>query len=409
MNKPTTLYEQQPQLKIELIGWMVRICRSLELTKTQRERIEGCYHAVGNWLAEGEHPLLEGAKIYSQGSIRLRTTVKPIGQDEFDIDLIIYLPKAIQGISRGLVLQVIRDRLNEHETYKQLLDELKRGFRIDYVGNYHLDITPAIDYYTYPPFGHPVQVPDRDEEWKSSNPKGFAEAFEETAKRQPRYTALFRETFDSITMSQVEHLPDENRLKTPLQQITQLVKRNRDVWGISTKDKHLAEYKPISILLTTLLMHSYSYCTQDQFVYDSELDFLLKVIEYMPDFITKEHDGYHVDNPTVQGENFAGKWNKPVKGEFYREAFFTWHHDFMTDLNLLAEAVGEDVFQQQLKVLFGERPVNDAAKTVRAKVTQQRVDRNIRVSPNGLLLAGGASLSSSAHATVRPNNFWGRN
>lgn len=60
MHKPKTLHEQQPQFKIELVGWMVRICHSLELTQTQRQRIETCYHAVGNWLAEGTHYLLKG-------------------------------------------------------------------------------------------------------------------------------------------------------------------------------------------------------------------------------------------------------------------------------------------------------------------------------------------------------------
>lgn len=410
MNKPKMLHEQEPQFKIELVGWMVRICHALELTKTQRQRIEVCYHAVGSWLADGEHPLLLGATIYAQGSIRLRTTVKPIGQDEFDIDLIIHLPEAAEGISREVVLQVIRDRLNEHETYKQLLGELKRGFRINYAGDYHLDITPAIDFNTYPLFGHPVLVPDRDEEWKSSNPKGFADAFEKASERMPQYTALCREAyaFDSITLNKVEGLPDENRLKAPLQQITQLVKRNRDVWALGDRGKRLAQYKPISILLTTLLMHSYSYCTQDQFAYDSELDFLLNVIEFMPKFITHGHDRYHVDNPTVQGENFAEKWNRFEDGQFYREAFFTWHSDFMADLNKLAEVAGEDQFQQQLKMLFGERPVDAAASAIRMKVNQQRVNRNIRISPGGLLLAGGAGLSAATHATVRPNNFWGR-
>lgn len=408
MQTPKMLYEQSPQFKIEVIGWMVQICRSLELAESQREQIETCYQAVGNWLSDGEHPLLEGATVYPQGSVRLRTTVKPIGQDEFDIDLIIYLPKAQYGISRETVVEVIRNRLSEHKTYKALLKELKRGFRIDYAGDYHLDITPAIDHYVHLSCGHPVQVPDREEAWKASNPKGLATVFEEASKQLPHYTVSFKETFDSIALSKVEDLPDENRLKAPLQQITQLVKRNRDIWGMSDNTKKLAEYKPISVLLTTLLMHSYSYCAQAQFVYDSELDFLLKVIESMPTFIISEYDGYHVDNPTVQGENFAEKWNKPDTGQLYAKAFYTWHDDFLRDLNKLAEVSGEDEFQQQLQFLFGERPVTEASVTFRKKVNHHRVNRNIRVGSSGLLLTGGAALSTMTQATVRPNNFWGR-
>lgn len=409
ISSTTTLREKKLEFKSELVGWMARICHALELTQAQRQRIETCYNAVGNWLADGTHSLLKGATIYPQGSIRLRTTVKPIGSDEFDVDLIIFLPNADQGVRRDIVLQVIKDRLNEHETYKQLLIDLKRGFRINYIGDYHLDITPAIDYQTYPSYGHPVLVPDRDEEWKSSNPKGMASLFEEASKQQPRYISLCRETFDSATMSQIESLPDESRLKTPLQQITQLTKRNRDVWAISDQGKRLAEYKPISVLLTTLLMHSYTFCTQEKFSYNSELDFLLNVIEKMPSFITHGVDGYHVDNPTVQGENFAEKWNKSGSGQHYVKAFFTWHSDFLLNLNRLADVVGEDEFQKQLKALFGERPVNDAANAIRLNVNQHRVNRNIKVNPSGLLLAGGAGLSTVAHAVVRPNNFWGRN
>lgn len=38
---------------------------------------------------------------------------------------------------------------------------------------------------------------------------------------------------------------------------------------------------------------------------------MIKIIAYMPQFISRNQEGYAVLNPKDVGENFAEKWNRP--------------------------------------------------------------------------------------------------
>jgi len=65
------------------------ICVGLQLTDTQHEEAKSRNDAVGKWLAaDGSELASYRPNIYPQGSVRLRTTVKPRGQDEYDVDLV---------------------------------------------------------------------------------------------------------------------------------------------------------------------------------------------------------------------------------------------------------------------------------------------------------------------------------
>ena len=60
--------------------------RELDLTPTQHSRAVEHYEAVGKYLDSG--PLsVYSPMIFAQGSIAIGTATKPIGRDEFDIDL----------------------------------------------------------------------------------------------------------------------------------------------------------------------------------------------------------------------------------------------------------------------------------------------------------------------------------
>lgn len=89
----------------------------------------------------GDDPILVGAEIYSQGSVRLNTTVKPKGSEQYDVDLLCYLPNASVASGWAEVLEAVRARLASHGTYSEMLTPLPRGHRIMYAGEYHLDIT----------------------------------------------------------------------------------------------------------------------------------------------------------------------------------------------------------------------------------------------------------------------------
>ena len=108
----------------------------LDLSASDLEKIESAYKGVGTYLASCEHPLLRDAQIYPQGSVRLRTTVKPLSKEEFDVDLILFLPHAKHS-TRDVINDVVWRHLKDSKIYSPLAEKLPRGFRIDYAGNYH--------------------------------------------------------------------------------------------------------------------------------------------------------------------------------------------------------------------------------------------------------------------------------
>ena len=62
-------------------------CQSLEISSSQNELARKRYGAVGDWLSRADDPLLATIAIQLQGSVAIGTTVKPIGTNEYDVDL----------------------------------------------------------------------------------------------------------------------------------------------------------------------------------------------------------------------------------------------------------------------------------------------------------------------------------
>ena len=184
------------------------IVQSLDLTATQLKKIEEAYRGVGTYLANSDNPLLKDAEIYPQGSIRLRTAVKPLKSDEFDIDLILYLPNA-NGASKDQIMNAVREHLMDNATYKPMLSELPRGFRINYAGEYHLDITPGKDYLEFIRPGQPLWVPDKREQFKETNSKGLADWFDANSSKTPKFMQT-QQFLDAKANRSLEDIPDQN-------------------------------------------------------------------------------------------------------------------------------------------------------------------------------------------------------
>jgi hypothetical protein len=76
----------------QLVGVIETVCESLELSPSQFEVAKSRYEGVGDWLDQSGDPLLASITIGLQGSVALRTTVKPIGVNEHDVDLVAHVP-----------------------------------------------------------------------------------------------------------------------------------------------------------------------------------------------------------------------------------------------------------------------------------------------------------------------------
>ena len=369
-----------------------RLGQKIDLPQTSYERAEQSYNAVAEWLTASDDRRLAHAIISPHGSIRLHTAIRHRLGKEFDVDLICLLPTVTPDTPPSVVKLLIGARLFAHQRYAHIVVEKNRCWQIQYEGDFHLDVTPAI--YNPGCRNGGLLVPDKEGRcWKPTQPFGYAERFEARARLQGRFRfAKLAESRDA--KAGIEPMPDQLVLKGVLRRGVQFVKWNRDVY-FSTRDAVVA---PISVVQTTLLAWSYERAVGAA-MYDDELELLLESVRGMPDFIQMRSDGYWIPNETTEGENFAEKWNShPGRAD----AFFAWHSQAVGTIEKAVELDGEDELAKHLSEGFGRTVVDAAFNDMNAKVNVAR--------QAGRLGVGGAGLITgvSAAAATKPHTFYGR-
>lgn len=182
-----------------------------------------------------------------------------------------------------------------------------------------------------------------DTEWLRSNPKGYAEWFKERMKVRLKAQ---RELFAESTRTKIEDVPD-NKIKTPLQQTIQILKRHRDI--MFTDDQ---EDKPISIIITTLAAHAYNN-------EEDLLDAMINIVNNMPEHILVKGGVSWVSNPVNPLENFADKWQEHSQRE---RKFRQWLQQVRLDLGNALKKGDIRAIAEILKPSFGEKAVNEVMK-----------------------------------------------
>lgn len=385
-----------------LIGALERMCATLEISPSQVALAKERYDGVGEWLAGSDDPLLKLMGIFLQGSTAIGTTVKPIGSNEHDVDLVAHAPGLGDWVEPVALKKAIGDRLKINGHYKPLLVEMARCWRLVYANEFHLDITPSIPNRSCNMGGE--LVPDRAlKMWKPSNPKGYKALFLERVKLAPRFQVTKSLHTQDSARADIEPYPDQARFKGLLQRVVQILKRHRDVFvSVNEVDQSLS---PISVLVTTLASQSYEYCVRT-FTYDTELDLLFDVIRHMPDFIeARTGNGqthWFVWNETTKGENFAEKWNADPKRA---EVFFTWHARALSDISRLKDAEGLDGLKRHLGDAFGSGPAKAVVDAITNDISASRRAGTLGVAPRVGLVTGVAAATATP---VRANTFFGR-
>ena len=378
-----------PSSRIEWLDrHLERICVLSELTATQYRNAEEKYKAVGAWLAVPGSALapFEPA-IYPQGSMLLGTTVRPYNdRHEYDLDLVCQLHGC--GDQPPLfVYEWVHGRMATNQTYREILERLKRCLRLNYEGAFHLDILPAC-----PNVGlgnGAILVPDRKLEcWKDSNPKGFADWF----FRQ----CVIRDIVAECELkASVEPLPTAipSEYKYPLQRIVQLMKRHRDIFFMGGRD--IAR----SVILTTLAGEFYQGQRSLSLALDAVLDGIHVAMEKCPSVP-------RIENPVHRGENFADTWDQDKYDKFR-----AYIHHFR---NTLKRALNPDLAEQRkgLEALSGPIGKLFGGERVREAINLEAKDLNARRN-NGALGITQAGLLSTIVASpkvvaVTRNQFYGR-
>jgi len=390
----TLAYDRDVRRKTEAWGFLDRVCQEIEPTDTQQGRAKRTYETVGDFLSEDVR--LAHALIYAQGSAALGTMVKPIAGNEIDVDLICRAAGYGQDLPPARLKAMVGDRLKADSYYRTILQEMPRCWRLNYAGDFHLDITPSI---LNPQCANGGElVPDRRLQcYKPSNPIGYRELFARRAALTVRTRVA--KAFDSAARADVQSYPTFGSTKGVLRRIVQLLKAHRDR-QFQRRDPCLA---PLSIIITTLAMRAYECCVQ-MFEYDNELDLLCDTIHMMPVFIERVmREGevvFVIANETTKGENFAEKW---IGAPERASAFYAWQERALADFEAFRDAAGMDLLQKSLADAIGEEPVRRVTReAVEATSAARRAGRLGVTATTGLGLAGATSTS------VRANTFFGR-
>ncbi len=355
----------------------------LEITDSQYEAAERSYKSVGDWLNRpGSNLAAFDPNVYVQGSFRLGTAIRPLGDDdEYDVDAVCELKRfSKQDGSQAKLKELLGRDLHAYASARNMLkpvEERRRCWTLHYAdeAQFHLDVVPAVPNAAQQralleAWGLPTkltetaisitdkthpQLRNLSNDWPRSNPKGYAEWF------RSRMASVFERRKRIIALNEraeVERIPDY-RVRTPLHSAIKLLKRHRDI--MFSGDMTDA---PISIVLTTLAADSY----QGEETTSAALD---RILTDMPRYIF-EHNGVTiVANPSDPLENFADKW-----AEFSerKTAFFEWLDRARKDFAAAAHAYDRPAIASTLAASMGtaltERALNRrGSKSILGSVT----------------------------------------
>jgi len=382
------------------VGILERLCAVIEPTDTQKDNAKDKYETVGSWLADAPQYLFSVARISPQGSFALGTATKPLNGLEYDVDLLCRFTAFAGGLGPADLKRLLGDRLREHGVYRFILQEMPRCWRLNFEGEFHMDITPSIPNAACGNGGE--LVPDRKlRAWKPTNPSGYLKLFEKRAALTP-VMRLQKALAAMDSRGAVDPFPKHVGFKGILRRIVQLLKRHRDIY-FETVDESL---RPISVILTTLAARAYEFSV-GKYVFDSEFDVMLAVVRAMPYYI-EHHTQYgkpqwYIDNETTEGENFAEKWNlHPERAA----AFFEWHRQILADVEHLATLEGSDQVTKSLAQAFGNQPVNQVVAAMAEEVNTARQHRMLSVAPQIGIVTGASAVPRAT--PVRSNTFYGR-
>lgn len=346
------------------------ICRALQLGRAARERIEQSYQAVGGWLSADDSPLaVYRPQVYPQGSVAMGLTVKPLGDGEYDVDLVLLLQAQESDFRR--LYDLAWKRLAANLVYRDKLQRMSRCIRIDYAGDFHLDVLPARP--DPARGGSYILIPDRElHGYKRSNPKGFIAWFDsragllQAAKREAPEPLPPVETADN---------------KSTLHRAVQLMKRRRDVIFDKRSDD-----APPSILITCLAGEAYR----------GEASVAAALAQILGSIETKasQHRGpFVVANPSNPGENLAESWQTD-RARY--DDFRGYIRTMLAEVRALSTLTGP-ALSQRLRELYGESPVEEAFRQVGLQVQQSRMSSHLGATSSGLVIGSGIKRANPPH------------
>lgn len=354
---------------------LARIAQELQLDKTRLERMETAYNAVAELLKKDDDFFNDlEIEVYAQGSKRIGTTVKPINDEDFDLDVVLHIYDIYHRYSPDQIYNALVKALEKDSYYKTIMEKKKRCVRLNYKSDFHMDILPAC----MPTYFEKerIAIPEKMlSSWSSGNPKGFSEWFLRISNsvQEPMLRAYAQILLEAKVES--EPLPDELYLKTPLQRAVQLIKRYRDLYYQNR------QFPVSSVVITTLVAHFYNgensiFETIDNVMHKMKNGYLEAV---------KSNIRFKVLNPVNPEEDFADSWTEQHYHSFY--AFVSDFYSKWQNVKTSFEMGKDDYIR-----LFGEglykKSLNEQL------VTFSKSTNDVFSKSSGLILGGEAYTNS---------------
>ena len=344
----------------------------LDIPRSYYDRAVQRYESIGAWLHRPESKVaVFDPAVYSQGSFRLGTVIRPLlPREEYDLDIICEVQaRSKADLSQKQLKDLVGEELRlyaEANHLKAPVKECPRCWRFNYADevSFHIDTVPSVpedeefilnlvrvgvgadlarraiaitcqshEQYT-------VICPD----WPSGNPSGYAQWFErQFAERALRKRRLL---LSEGLYASVEAVP-LYALKTPLQRAVQFLKRHRDVMF-----RDSVALKPVSIIITTLAALSYE---GEEELYEA----LRGILDRIPQHVQKLSP--RIGNPVNPAEDFADRWKGKPELEKH---FWLWYESAIRDFEAIASETSAGQLQKLSESRLAAKMSDETAKSL---------------------------------------------
>ncbi|MCK6458211.1 MAG: nucleotidyltransferase [Phycisphaerae bacterium] len=262
----------------------------LRLDQGRRDRIQSALGAFNDFCQRDEQLRAALAEPpFLQGSVPMLCAIKPLGKDEYDVDVVYPFRLAAWKEPRpgpGTLVKWFTSRLKENEFYSGRMEIKNRCVRIHYKGDFHVDLIPsAVDVDAHKPYA----VPAKDlSDWITNDPRGFVDWF--------------------LQRDKASGMADSDGCGVLIRSV-RIMKRWRDQFFGS-------DARPTSILLTTILAkHEASAKTYSPPLPDPYYPKYPTTAAYLYDLIRltvgciKDASRTAFEHPTIRGEDLRRNWD----------------------------------------------------------------------------------------------------
>lgn len=263
--------------------------------------------AIENFLTKDEVFSVYVSEVVPQGSFAHGTIIKPVGNKEFDADILVPLD-AVDGWAACDYVQKLYEAFGRSATYKTMRSRKKRCVTINYTGDFHIDVVPFVT---------------KDGATYVTNRK--TDQFELAAP-------------DEFT----EWLEGKNRITNGnLVKVVRILKYLRD---------HKTRYTVPSVTLTAALAHHVSDSTK--LVTPDAYKNVANTLRTLADELSRQIAAHPSDPPYIAdagtGQNLADRWQS--------DNYQTFRARFTSYAQKIGEACDESDYDEAVKVwrdLFG--------------------------------------------------------